>query len=134
MKDRAMQMLFNLALDPYVESLSDPNSYGFRKHRSCQDAIKQIYNVLKPPKSKSLGTTWVLEGDIKACFDTINHQWLLSQIPFHKEIFKKWFKAGYIWEKKLFPTEEGTPQGGIISPTLANLTLNGIERILFENL
>jgi len=126
MLDRAMQSLFNLALDPMVESLADKNSYGFRKHRSCQDAIDRTYRIFKETKT-GLGARWCLEGDIKSCFDRISHDWLIRHIPFHKEIFFKWFKVGYIFKDELYPTDDGTPQGGIISPTLANLTLDGLE-------
>jgi len=71
-------------------------------------------------------------GDIKACFDKISHEWLLSNIPMEKSILRKWLKAGYIEKHVLHPTEEGTPQGGICSPVLANLTLDGLERRLSE--
>jgi len=126
MKDRAMQALHRLALDPIAETTADPNSYGFRVQRSTADAIEQCFNILAPQRS----ATWILEGDIKSCFDHISHEWLLANIPTDKAILQKWLKAGFI-EKSLFhPTEEGTPQGGIISPVLANMTLDGMERNL----
>ena len=126
MKDRAMQALHRLALDPIAETTADTNSYGFRSQRSTADAIEQCFNILAPKRS----ATWILEGDIKSCFDHISHEWLLANIPTDKVILQKWLKAGFI-EKSLFHlTDEGTPQGGIISPVLANMTLDGLERIL----
>ncbi len=128
MSDRSMQALYLLALDPIAETLADPNSYGFRSWRSPADAIDQCFNVL----SKENSAQWVLEGDIKACFDKISHEWLLSNMPMEKNILRKWLKAGYIEKHVLHPTEEGAPQGGICSPVLANLTLDGPERRLSE--
>src|SRR5258708_40249500 len=115
-KDRAMQALYLLALDPIAETLADPNSYGFRSGRSPADAIDQCFKILNNAQSAQ----WVLEGDIKACFDQISHQWLLTHIPMEKSILSKWLKAGYLEKHVLHPTEEGTPQGGICSPVLAN--------------
>lgn len=129
MHDRAMQTLYQLALDPICEATSDPNSYGFRKGRSTKDACSQAFIVL----SKKSSSEWVLEGDIKGCFDHISHEWLLNNIPMDKRVLKQFLKAGYIFDKTLFPTEEGTPQGGAISPTLANMTLNGMEPLLKEH-
>jgi RNA-directed DNA polymerase len=124
--DRAMQALYALALAPVAETLADPNSYGFREGRSCADALEHAHNVL----CKWYSAQWVLEGDIRACFDQISHQWLLQHVPMDKQILRKWLKAGY-WEKaRLFPTITGTPQGGIISPLLANLTLDGMEQTI----
>lgn len=128
MHDRAMQTLYQLALDPICEATSDPNSYGFRKGRSTQDAIEQLFIVLAGDNKAE----WVLEGDIKGCFDHISHEWLMSNIPMDKKILRKFLKAGYVFDKTLFPTDEGTPQGGSISPTLANMTLNGMEKLLKE--
>lgn len=119
-----MQAIYLLALDPVAEVTADPNSYGFRKERACRDAIAQCFNVLAKGKSPQ----WVLEGDIKACFDGISHDWLLAHVPlFDRAILRKWLKAGYMEGRMLYPTEEGTPQGGIISPVLANLALDGLE-------
>jgi len=124
--DRARQALWNLALLPYVEATSDPHSYGFRPYRGCWDANVQIRTLLDKPTSP----TWVLDADIEKCFDKINHDWLLEHTPMETKVLKSWLKAGYIESSELFPTEEGTPQGGVISPTLANLTLNGLESYL----
>jgi RNA-directed DNA polymerase len=123
LKDRAMQALHLLALEPVSETLADRNSYGFRTARSTADAIEQCHTML----SGHGKAQWILEGDIKGCFDHISHSWLLSHVSVDKEILRKWLKAGYIEAGKLFPTEAGTPQGGVISPTLANTTLDGLE-------
>jgi len=92
------------------------------------DAVRQCHNVL----CKEYSPKWILEGDIKGCFDHISHEWLLNHIPMDKVMLRKWLKCGYVFNKNLFPTEEGTPQGGIISPTLANMTLDGLQGILAE--
>ena len=125
---RAMQALYLLALDPMAETTADPNSYGFRKERSPADAIEQCFIAL----GKTRSPQWILEGDIKACFDKISHEWLLAHIPMDKSILRKWLKAGFIEKQVLHPTEEGTPQGGICSPVIANLALDGLERKLLE--
>jgi len=124
MHDRAMQALYALALAPIAETLADRYSYGFREGRCCADALEQCFTTL----SHKPAARWVLEGDIRACFDEISHQWLLQNVPMDKQLLRLWLKAGY-WEKEhLFPTSKGTPQGGLISPLLANLTLDGMER------
>ena len=123
MKDRAMQACIYLPCNPVSETKADQNSYGFRPERSTQDAIEQCFILL----SMKTSAQWILEGDIKGCFDNISHEWLIDNIPMDKEILHKWLKAGYIYERILYPTEAGTPQGGIISPTLANMTLDGLE-------
>ncbi|CAG5001543.1 hypothetical protein DYBT9275_02687 [Dyadobacter sp. CECT 9275] len=128
MKDRAMQALHLMALEPVTETIADSHSYGFRKERSTADAMSLCFNLL----SKRVSPQWVLEADIKGCFDHISHQWLQNHAPTDKVVLQKWLKSGFIFEKKLFPTEEGTPQGGIISPTLANLTLDGLQVLLAE--
>ena len=128
MKDRAMQALYLMALEPVAETTGDTHSYGFRKERCTMDAVRQCHNVL----CKEYSPKWILEGDIKGCFDHISHEWLLTHIPMDKVMLRKWLKCGYVFNKNLFPTEEGTPQGGIISPTLANMTLDGLQGILAE--
>ena len=128
MKDRAMQALYLMALEPVAETTGDTHSYGFRKERCTMDAVRQCHNVL----CKEYSPKWSLEGDIKGCFDHISHEWLLNHIPMDKVMLRKWLKCGYVFNKNLFPTEEGTPQGGIISPTLANMTLDGLQGILAE--
>jgi RNA-directed DNA polymerase len=127
MKDRAQQALHLLALDPVVETTADRNSYGFRQQRSCADAIQQCFIALKVAT-----TQWILEGDIKSCFDAISHDWLLAHVPMDRAILQKWLKAGYMEKHVLHETTEGTPQGGIISAALANCALDGLERVLKE--
>lgn len=95
---------------------------------STHDAIEQCFTVLSKGKSPQ----WVLEGDIKGCFDHISHEWLLENIPMDTQMLYKWLKCGFVDTKQLFPTEEGTPQGGTISPVLMNMTLDGLERTLKE--
>lgn len=128
MTDRAMQALYLLALEPVAETTADVNSYGFRKERSTADAIEQCFTLL----AKSDRAKWVLEGDIKGCFDNISHDWLINHIPLDKVLIKKWLKVGYMEQHTLYPTNAGTPQGGIISPTLANMVLDGLEPMLLK--
>lgn len=130
MTDRAMQTLYKFSLEPIAETYADPNSYGFRIGRSTHDAIEQCFTDLNKGKSPE----WILEGDIKGCFDHISHEWLLENIPMDTQILEKCLKCGYVETRKLFPTDEGAPQGGTISPTLMNMTLDGLERLLQERL
>lgn len=126
MYDRAMQALYALALEPVAESTADVKSFGFRKGRSCHDACEYIFTAL----SRDFCPKWILEGDIKGCFDNISHDWLINNIPMDKSILKQFLKAGFVFKKQLFPTEDGTPQGGIISPILANMALDGMQLAL----
>lgn len=123
MLDRVMQALYKLALDPIAETTEDPNSYGFRRERSPADAMAQCFLCFRQKTSPIA----VYEGDIRGCFDHISHPWLLENIPIEKRMLKQWLKAGYINRNVFHPTEDGTPQGGIISPVLANMTLDGLE-------
>ena len=123
---RAMQALHLLALEPVSESIADCQAYGFRPKRSCADAIEQCFRILAVGNRAQ----WVLEGDIKACFDEIDHQWLLNNVPMDKSILSKWLNAGFVDKGQLFPTNAGTPQGGIISPTLLTITLAGLEHAI----
>ncbi len=125
MKDRAMQALYLLGLNPVAETLGDRNSYGFRLRRSTADALGQCYILL----AKSYSPEWIWEADIESCFDNISHEWMLKNIPLDKSILARWLKAGYLEGSVLFPTERGTPQGGLISPVLANITLDGLEEV-----
>ena len=127
MKDRAQQALHLLALDPVVETTADNNSYGFRQQRSCADAIEQCFKTLSKPNPQ-----WILEGDIKSCFDRISHDWLLAHVPMDRALLQKWLKSGYMEKHVLHETTDGTPQGGIISPALSNCALDGLERLLKE--
>src|SRR5437016_4280002 len=127
MKDRSQQALYLLAFDPVVETTADHNSYGFRQQRSCADAIEQCFKTLGKSHPQ-----WILEGDVKSCFDRISHDWLLAHVPIDRAILQKWLKAGYLDKHVLHETTDGTPQGGIISPALANYALDGVERLLKE--
>jgi len=128
MYDRTMQALYALALQPVAETCADKRSFGFRLFRSAQDAAQYAFNCLHNPKSAQ----WILEGDIKGCFDNISHNWLEKNIPMDRSVLSQFLKAGYVFEQNLYHTDRGTPQGGIISPVLANITLDGIESILDE--
>ena len=128
MKCRAMQALHLLALEPIAETTADLNSYGFRPERSTADAGEECFISL----AQKTCAEWVLEADIQGCFDKISHDWMLANIPTDKALLKKWLKAGYVYQNELFPTDAGTPQGGIISPVAANMTLDGLEALLAE--
>jgi RNA-directed DNA polymerase len=91
--------------------------------------VRQGFNAL----SRACSAQWILEGDIQGCFDHISHNWMIRNIPTDKTVLQKWLKAGYIENRILFPTQAGTPQGGIISPTLANMTLDGLEKLLTQH-
>jgi RNA-directed DNA polymerase len=128
MIDRAHQALHLLALDPVLETNADRNSYGFRQKRSCADAIGQCFITL----SNAPNTQWILEADIQSCFDQISHDWLLAHVPMDRAILQKWLKSGYMEKHVLHETTDGTPQGGIVSPALANCALDGLEQLLQE--
>ena len=122
MRDRGQQALYLLALDPVLETKADNNSYGFRQQRSCADAIEQCFTVL------ARGTPqWILEGDIRSCFDRISHDWLLANVPMDRTILRQWLKSGYMEKHVLHDTTDGTPQGGIITPLTQKVisSLNG---------
>jgi RNA-directed DNA polymerase len=124
MADRAKQALVKLALEPEWEARFEPNSFGFRPGRSCHDAVEAIYNAISQ-KSK-----YVLDADIAKCFDRISHKALLEKLntfPTLRRQIKAWLNSGVMDNKALFPTSEGTPQGGVISPLLANIALHGLE-------
>ncbi|HEY9691705.1 MAG TPA: group II intron reverse transcriptase/maturase [Oculatellaceae cyanobacterium] len=124
MYDRALQALVKLALEPEWEARFEPNSYGFRPGRSCHDAVEAIFKAINfKPK-------YVLDADIAKCFDRINHGELLRKLntfPILKRQIKSWLLSGVMDGKQMFPTSEGTPQGGVISPLLANIALHGME-------
>jgi RNA-directed DNA polymerase len=128
MQDRAMQALYLMALEPVAETMADGNSYGFRRKRCTADAIDALFKLL----CKKNSPQWILEGDIKGCFDHISHDWLINNVQMDKTILKKWLRCGVVFNKILSPTREGTPQGGIISPTLANITLDGLEKMVTQ--
>jgi len=126
-RDRIEQAIVNNALEPEWEAVFEQHSYGFRPGRSCQDATEQCF--LRLSKGRD---TWVLEADIKGFFDNIAHESILNMVSnFPKrEIIKGWLKAGFVFHRKLNPTEQGTPQGGVISPLLANIGLHGLETFI----
>ncbi len=126
MYDRAMQALYKLALAPVAETTADRNSYGFREGRGCADAIAAAFNALSKPNS----ATYILEGDIQRCFDNISKEWMLNHIPMDKAVLRSWLEAGYVENGITYPTHKGTPQGGVISPTLSNMTLDGLEQVV----
>jgi RNA-directed DNA polymerase len=125
---RAQQALHLQGLEPVAETRADPHSYGFRRCRGTRDAIERVFTLLAQKGS----APWILEGDIRGCFDNFRHGWLESHIPMDKKVLREWLNAGYVESGKLFPTEAGTPQGGIASPTIANIALDGLEAVLAE--
>jgi RNA-directed DNA polymerase len=130
MYDRAMQALYALALAPVAETMADRNSYGFREGRRCADAIAAVFNALSKPNS----ATWIFEADIEGCYDNISYEWLVENIPMDRELLRKWLQAGYVENGHLYPSHKGTPQGGIISPILANMTLDGMEQAVLRGI
>ncbi|MEH1793629.1 MULTISPECIES: group II intron reverse transcriptase/maturase [unclassified Nostoc] len=129
MHDRATQALVKLALEPEWEAHFEPNSYGFRPGRSAHDAVEAIFNSIN--KSNK----WVLDADISKCFDKINHEKLLNKIntfPTMRRVIKAWLKAGVMDNRQLSDTNVGTPQGGVLSPLLANIALHGMEELVKE--
>lgn len=126
MHDRAMQALYLMALEPVAETQADIHSYGFRPGRSTADAVERCFKVL----CQRSCAQWILEGDIKGCFDNIDHGWLYEHIPMDRTVLRQWLASGYLEGKTLFPTLAGTPQGGVISPCLANMVLDGLEDVV----
>ncbi|MDJ0583243.1 reverse transcriptase domain-containing protein [Crocosphaera sp.] len=126
-KDRIAQAVVKNALEPIWEAKFEPNSYGFRIGRSCHDAIEQCFNRLTGGKD-----TWILDADITGFFDNITHETILESIGKFpaRNLIKLWLKAGYLDKGKFHETKSGTPQGGIISPLLANIGLHGLEKFI----
>ena len=124
MLDRAKQALVKAGLEPEWEAVFETNSYGFRPGRSCWDAIAAVFDHIRyKPK-------FVLDADIKGCFDNINQEALLKKLETHsimRHVIKAWLKAGVLEGVDFTPTEMGTPQGGVVSPLLANIALHGLE-------
>ncbi len=127
-QDRCLQAMIKNALEPAWEARFEGTSYGFRPGRSCHDAIEKIFVLARPNKTKK----WVLDADIKGAFDHISHDYLLKAIgPVPgKELIKQWLKAGYVEQEMFYATEQGTPQGGVVSPLLANIALHGMEEAI----
>ena len=126
MYDRAMQALWGMALEPIAELTADKRSYGFRRYRSAHDAVENLWNA------HCKGTGYVLDADIKGCFDNISHEWLLANIPMDKYVLKQWLSCGIVKDGVYQTTTKGVPQGGPISPMLANMALDGLEDTVAE--
>lgn len=126
MFDRAMQALWTLALLPISEEVADQHSYGFRPYRSALDALQMVFLRFSPGHRP----LWVLEGDIEKCYDKISHEWILQNIPMEKQILNQWLKAGVYDRGQTIDNEAGVPQGGIISPLIANMTLDGMQELV----
>ena len=126
--DRAIQAMVKNALEPEWEAVFERSSYGFRPGRSPHDAIASIYNLARPNKRKK----WVVDADIRGCFDNISHDFLLELLAGFpsRELIKQWLKAGYMEGGSWHPTDAGTPQGSVVSPLLANIALHGMESAL----
>ena len=126
--DRCLQAMIKNALEPAWEAKFEGSSYGFRPGRSAHDAIGKIYLLARPNKKKK----WILDADIKGAFDFISHDYLcqaIGPVP-GRELIKQWLKAGYIEQEEFHATEQGTPQGGVISPLLLNIALHGMEQAI----
>ena len=128
MSDRAMQTLYALALQPVAETTADTRSFGFCLFKCAQDASIYAFRCLWQDTS----SPWILEGDIKGCFDNISHSWLKNNIPIDRSILSQFLKSGFIFDDTFYHTDKGAPQGSPISPLLANMTLDGIEKLLKE--
>jgi RNA-directed DNA polymerase len=126
--DRCLQAMIKNALEPFWEAKFEGISYGFRPGRSGHDAIEKIFGLARPNKTKK----WVLDADIRGAFDHISHEYLLKAIgPVPgKELIKQWLKAGYVEQEVFHAMEQGTPQGGVVSPLLANIALHGMEEAI----
>ena len=126
MEDRGRQAVHLQALSPIAETLADNNSYGFRPKRQCADAIDQCFKILRLRSSAN----WVYEGDIKGFFDNIAFEWIEVNVPMNKRLLSKWLRSGYTDADRLYPTTQGVPQGGLISPVIGNLVLDGLEQVV----
>ena len=131
--DRIIQECVRIIIEPICEARFYPQSYGFRPYRAQKHAIRGIINVINAGCKSPDQPVWAIEGDIKGCFDHISHEWLLDNVIIDKEMLRKWLKAGVIEKNVFHMTDEGTPQGGIISPTLANITLDGMEALVAKH-
>jgi RNA-directed DNA polymerase len=126
MLDRGKQALWLQALEPSAETLADPNSYGFRPQRRGADAIDQCFKALRQKDT----ATWILEGDLQGVFDNLRFSWLEEHIPMNKRVLSKWLKSGFVERGTLYPTTAGVPQGGIVSPVMSNMVLDGLEQVV----
>ena len=136
LKDRVMQCLVKLALEPEWEAAFEPNSFGFRPGRSVHDAAIAVKHGLGAEgaggKNQQARCHWILDADIKSFFDEIDHEVILSRTPVFRRVIESWLKAGVFTGEVFDPTEMGTPQGGVISPLLANIALHGMEDLFHE--
>ena len=132
-RDRVLQAIVKNALEPEWEAVFEPNSYGFRPGRSCQDAIKQTHNRLRGGKQRH--DTWLVDADLTGFFDNVSHNFILNALGHFPRIklIEAWLKAGFVDRDTFNPTETGTPQGGVISPLLANIGLHGLEGLVKSN-
>jgi RNA-directed DNA polymerase len=126
MNDRGLQAVHLQALTPIAETMADHNSYGFRPKRRCADAIDQLFKILRQTSS----ATWIYEADIAGFFDNIAFSWIERNIPMDKRLLSKWLRCGYMDEQAYHPTTAGVPQGGLISPVIGNMTLDGLEQVV----
>lgn len=124
-KDRVIQMIVKITLEPEWEAKFENSSYGFRPMRSVNDAMNRLYVSL----NKGASRKWIVDADISLCFDSISHNYLLTTLEYfpYKDVIEKWLKAGVVIGSVWFETDEGTPQGSVISPLLSNIALHGIE-------
>lgn len=126
MRDRAMQMLCKMALEPIAEATADKRSFAYLSGRGAREAIICLKVTLRDnPQFR-----WVMKADVAGCFDNIDHSWLLEHIPMDRKILCRFLKCGYIEDSTFYPTERGVPQGGCISSVLCNMTLDGLEGLL----
>ena len=127
MKDRAMQTLYKFVLDPIAETMADRNSFAYRKRQSCRDAILRCGDIL----STYSHLEWILKTDIKSCFSSINHEWILEHIPLDNTVLRKFLECGYVNNASVVcPIERGIPLGGCLSNTICNMVLDGMENML----
>lgn len=126
-RDRVFQMICKIALEPIWEHHFEANSYGFRPCRGASDAIAKIYSHVR-----GFNRPWIFEGDFKSCFDTLDHDYIMEQVRYFpaSKTISRWLKAGYLDDNVFYKSDSGTPQGGIISPLLANIALHGMEEAL----
>lgn len=128
MYDRAMQVLYAYSLDPVAEATAERKSFAFRKGRSMQDVHGYIVDCL----SGADAPKYVLIADVKSCYNSISHRWLLENIPMDKYVLKEFLKSGFVFAGNLFPTEQGISLGSNISPILGNMTLDGLQKYIYE--
>ena len=128
--DKAMQALYAYSLDPVAESTADRKSFAFRKGRSMFDAHAYICAAFEGDNAPD----WVVRADVKACYDTISHKWLLEHIPMDTKVLREFLRAGAVFAGELFPSEQGISMGATLSPILGNMTLDGLQRYLYEHL